>query len=363
MHLVEQAHLETGQAFYHANCAHDTQFQTNPVSETLLQSPAGINLPAEVCLRVIELVIASETKDAITLMRLSRSFRKLMQTYEHSLTKHVARGYGKANVNQGAPIIVVSAPQTRHKSFTPAYFSHTFGWLHEVEMRTRIAREVIEDQFSQCLRPTSEFFDVPSLPTRCSFIELELRSIKFKEEAIKLLYELIDASKGIEDERIIRGKQIEFMRQLTTTELAVICIFVAILGFNYCEKLTRRPSQAGPNIKELACVFEDRVLRHGPIYAWLQISALTRCNRVTLRGTMVWNEWFEEQQEMGLLKLAAFEAGRQRDASLTCIIWRIFHERKEIQEGLQAFSPPHPHDVYNIALEFVGMRMAQYELR
>jgi hypothetical protein len=229
-------------------------------------------------------------------------------------------------------------------------------------MRTRITREVIQDQFSQCLRPTNELFGVPSLPTRCSFIELELRSIKFKEEAIKLLYELLDASKGIEDERIIRGTQIELMRRLTTTELAVICIFVALLGFNYCEKLTRRPSQAGPDIKELACVFEDRVLRHGPIYAWLQISALTRCNRVTLRGTMVWNEWFEEQQQMGLLKLAAFEAGRQRDASLTCIIWRIFHERKEIQERLQAFSSPHPHHVYNIALEFVGMRMAQYEL-
>jgi hypothetical protein len=72
MHLVEQAHLETSQGFYHANCAHDTQFQTNPVSETLFQSRAGINLPAEVCLRVIELVIGSETKDAVTLMRLSR---------------------------------------------------------------------------------------------------------------------------------------------------------------------------------------------------------------------------------------------------------------------------------------------------
>ncbi|KAM3073251.1 Protein ccc1 [Clarireedia jacksonii] len=362
MHLVEQPCLETGQVLYYASCPHDTQFQPKYMSETLLQSPAGVNLPAEVCLRVIELVVGSDTKDAVTLMRLSRSFRKLILTYEHSLTKHVAGEYRKASVNQGAPIIVVSAPRTRHKSFRPAYFSHTFGWLQEVEMRARIAREVIQDEFSQCLRPTSEFFDVPSLPTRCSLIELELRSTKFKEEAIKLLYELVDASKGIEDERIIRGKQIEFMRQLTTTELAVICIFVALLGFNYCEKLTRRPSQAGPNIKELACVFEDRVLRHGPIYAWLQISALTKCNRVTLRGTMVWNEWFEEQQEMGLLKLAAFEAGQQHDASLTCIIWRIFHERKEIQDGLQAFSPPHPHDVYNIALEFVGMRMAQYEL-
>jgi hypothetical protein len=72
MHLVEQAHLGTGRAFYHASCSHATQFETNYASEALFQSPAGINLPAEVCLRVIELVLGSETKDALTLMKLSR---------------------------------------------------------------------------------------------------------------------------------------------------------------------------------------------------------------------------------------------------------------------------------------------------
>ena len=230
-------------------------------------------------------------------------------------------------------------------------------------MRAGMSREIVHSNFSQCLTSNVYWaggrgFEAPSLPI--PRIELELRATKFKEESIKLLYELFDATKGVKNEWRARTRQIDYMAGLSTPELALLCVFVSIMGFNYNEKLASNFNNTAQESKEAVVVFEHNLIRHGPLYAWLHISPITKCNRVTLRGTIMLNDWFKEKQAEGLEKLKAYEAGHTTEARMTIVLWRIFQEREDVAKAWQV--PRTGEGLWSIAKKLVEARMANYVL-
>ncbi|ESZ91859.1 hypothetical protein SBOR_7765 [Sclerotinia borealis F-4128] len=325
------------------------------MTDNLLTSNGGIVLPADICLRIVDLVIHDAPKNAAILLKLSRSFQKLIKTYERALTKNAVKLYDNSQVNQRICRIARSRP--KHSGFAPNfYLNHTFAWLLEVQTRAGMTQEIIQDKFSQCLTSNIYWaggvgFDPPTLPI--PRIELELRVAKFKEEAIKLLYELFDATNGIKNEWRARTRQIDHLVQLSTPELAILCIFIPILGFNYLEKLRDNTIPS----RKAVIVFQHNLIRYGPIIAWLQVCPLIKCNRVTLGGSMVLYDWFREKQEEGGRKLDAFERGGTTEARMILVLWRIFQGRREVRK---VWSPRTGEGLWKVARRMVEGRMEGY---
>ncbi|KAJ8058254.1 hypothetical protein OCU04_012448 [Sclerotinia nivalis] len=325
----------------------------------LLTSNGGVELPADICLRIVDLAIHDAPKNAVILLRLSRSFKKLIKTYERALTKNAAKLYANSQVNQQTHLIALSQPKSNGSCFAPNfYLNHTFAWLLEVQTRSRTTHEIIQDPFSQCHTPTIYWaggigFDPPNL--HIPLPELEIRVTKFKEEAIKLLYELFDATQGIQNEWRARTRQIDYLIKLSTPELAILCIFIPILGFNLLEKLKNESIDT----KRAVIVFQHNLIRYGPLVAWLHISPGTKCKRIGLGGTMVLNEWFKEKQREGLDLLKRFERGKTGEARMILVLWRIFQERGDV---VRLWSPRSGEGLWKIARGMVEGRMEGYVL-
>ncbi|KAI9644632.1 Protein ccc1 [Ciborinia camelliae] len=329
----------------------------NLMTGNLLTSNGGVELPADICLRIVDLVIHDAPKNAAILLELSRSFKKLIKTYERSLIKNAVKLYADSYVNQRICLIARCRPKS--SGFAPSfYLDHTFAWLLEVQTRAGMTHEIIQDNFSQCLTSNVYWgggvgFDPPTLAI--PRVELELRLAKFKEEAIKLLYEIWDATKGIKHEWRARTRQIDYLVKLSTPELAILCIFIPILGFNFYKKLRDDTMDN----KRAVVVFQHNLIRYGPLFAWLNISPRVKCDRVTLRGTVILNDWFKEKQEEGVRKLKAFERGQTREASMIIVLWRIFQARMEVAN---IWSPRTGEGLWNISRQMVEEKMMGYVL-
>ncbi|KAK8900992.1 hypothetical protein QC760_010451 [Botrytis cinerea] len=328
---------------------------SNLMATNLLTSNGGVELPADVCLRIIDLVIHDAPKNVVILIKLSRSFKKLIQTYERALAKTAINLYSNTYVNQNTHFIIRNQPAS--KNFTPKlYINHTFAHLLETQTRARIMHEIIHDPFSQCHTPTIYWaggvgFDPPTLGTPLA--ELEIRRQKFKEEALRLLYELFDITLDVKNEWHARTRQIDFLSRLGTPELAVLCIFIPILGFNLLEKM----KDESVNTKRAVIIFQHNLIRYGPIVAWLQISADTKCKRIGLGGTVRLNEWWKERQAEGVEKLKKFERGRMGEARMILVLWRIFQGRESVEK---IWSPRSGERLWEIAKGLVEERMKGY---
>ncbi|CAD6447206.1 88ec3c1e-49d4-40f7-b0d3-d0d7dca235c9 [Sclerotinia trifoliorum] len=302
------------------------------LTNNLLTSGRGVELPADICLRVVDLVIHDAPKNIVLLLKLSRSFKKLIKAYERALTKNAAKLYANSQVNQQTHLIALSQPKSNRSCLAPNFhLNHTFAWLLEVQTRSRTTQEIIQDPISQCHTPTIYWangtsFDPPSLPIPAP--ELEIRIVKFKQEALKLLYELLDATQGIQNEWRARTRQINHLVQLSTPELAILCIFIPILGFNLLEKL-KNHSQSLDTKREII-IFQHNLIRYGPIVAWLHISSGIKCERMGLGKMMVLNGWFKEKQVEGVRLLRRFERGATREANMSLLLWRVFQERGDV---------------------------------
>ncbi|TGO85164.1 hypothetical protein BPOR_0424g00010 [Botrytis porri] len=107
---------------------------SNLMATNLLTSNGGAELPADVCLRIIDLVIHDAPKNVVMLIKLSRSFKKLVKTYERGLTQTAINLYSNAHVNQNNYFIVRNQPTSN--DFTPnIYITHTFAHLLETQTR------------------------------------------------------------------------------------------------------------------------------------------------------------------------------------------------------------------------------------
>lgn len=111
------------------------------------------------------------------------------------------------------------------------------------------------------------------------------------------------------------------------------------------------------NTKRAVIIFQHNLIRYGPIVAWLQISADTKCKRIGLGGTVRLNEWWKERQAEGVEKLKKFERGRMGEARMILVLWRIFQGRESVEK---IWSPRSGERLWEIAKGLVEERMRGY---
>jgi hypothetical protein len=137
----------------------------------------------------------------------------------------------------------------------------------------------------------------------------------FKAEALRLLYSIADSTAAVSDADIhtLRARQVSFVESLNLTQLALLAIITNILGLEYCR------ATPGGSIRERRIVFEDRLLRYGPVLAWATLQG---------HGCAV-QEWSERVLSAALANMEAYETGRiEGYACLQNTIWKLFCARK-----------------------------------
>lgn len=71
-------------------------------------------------------------------------------------------------------------------------------------------------------------------------------------------------------------------------------------------------------IRECMCVFEDRIQRYGPYFAWAYVEGFTVSHRRP-------DVWARAELQRGLDDMNAFELGHTMSfASLQSVVWRVF---------------------------------------
>jgi hypothetical protein len=153
--------------------------------------------------------------------------------------------------------------------------------------------------------------------------ELSRRIGKFKRDALHILFSMADVTSAIHfsDIHVIRAKQCAYLESLTTSQLALLGVCVRMLGLGYF-RLTKstHPHKTSDSIRDRWIVFEDRILRYGPFFAYATV--------VQAEGAI--REWSEEAMTQALADMEAFETGRRVGyASLQSVLWKLFCVRKE----------------------------------
>lgn len=135
-----------------------------------------------------------------------------------------------------------------------------------------------------------------------------------------LMYQLVDSTSGLKKKHSVRKSQIEFLEMLSPLELAKLGCFVKALGLGYAQHMElRHECISDHSIRERICVFEDKVLRYGPYFAWAIIAGTGKSRR-----------WGRIVMLEGLNDMEAFEKGQcQAYASLQSVVWKLFCKRAE----------------------------------
>lgn len=182
----------------------------------------------------------------------------------------------------------------------------------------------------------------PDVPSSEIFILIE----RFKRDALHLLYSIADstAAPSNADIHTIRAHQCSFLESLSTTQLAVLGVFTRVLGLGYF-RLTKsnHPNKTSDSIRDRRIVFEDRILRYGPFFAWATVA----------QTISLIHEWSNDVISKALADMEAFETGKTRGyASLQSVLWKLFCARKECDMF----------DSWEEARETVEMEMLSYEV-
>lgn len=171
---------------------------------------------------------------------------------------------------------------------------------------------------------------------------------RYKRDALQILYGMADSTAALSDTNIhaIRAHQRSFLESLSTTQLAVLGVFSRILGLNYFRLIkSNHPDKPSDAFRDREIVFEDRVLRYGPFFAWATTV-------VEERGSAI-RAWSDEVMAQVLADMEAFETGRSQGyASLQSVLWKLFCGRR----GCDMF------DSWWEAMEIVENEMMGYDV-
>jgi hypothetical protein len=159
---------------------------------------------------------------------------------------------------------------------------------------------------------------LPNVPDRELIILVE----RFKRDALQVLFGLADSTAAVSNADIhaVRAHQCSFLESLSTTKLAVLGVFTRVLGLGF-SRLTEssHPNKTTDSIHDRWIVFEDRILRYGPFFAWAVVQT---------SGAI--HEWSNAVIFEALADMEAFETGKtQGYASLQSVLWKLFCARKE----------------------------------
>jgi hypothetical protein len=150
--------------------------------------------------------------------------------------------------------------------------------------------------------------------------KVTLRMERIKRDALRLLYQMVDSTVGLKSKHAIRATQTEFLDMLDPTELATLGCFLRALSLGYGENMKLQSEAMNDSrIRERLCVFEDKVLRYGPFFAWATIAGSQRARR-----------WARIMMLEGLNDMEAFERGHSMAyASLQSVLWKLFCKKAE----------------------------------
>ncbi|TVY15902.1 hypothetical protein LARI1_G004748 [Lachnellula arida] len=294
----------------------------------LLRSPGGIDLVPEICLRIAEHAIDEEPKAAAVLLSVSKnqSFRSLLQSYETSITKALSEHDGRLiYVNSSEPLVLSSRIPPGNATVSAL----TYEWY--LEMRTRSSQlEYLTNHEITQMDDRINGWPTLDIPKG----ELRQHERAFKRRAFCLLYRFADCTAGVDGTHSIRTAQAQFLECLNEVELSTLGCLVEIIGqgfFNITKKVlfasplatlgstsTRiapARSSSQPQVTSLAlwndlenrtrekmCVFEDKVQRYGPYFAWSYVAGSKNRNR---RPDL----WAQSELLQGLSDMNAFELG------------------------------------------------------
>jgi hypothetical protein len=151
--------------------------------------------------------------------------------------------------------------------------------------------------------------------------ELASRYEMFKRDALGIMYGLADCTASVTmDVHQVRANQCAYLENLSTAQLAVLGVFVRVLGLGYF-RVTKAtyPKKDIDSIRDHWIVFEDRVLRFGPFFAFAAIS-----------GKGDTREWGQSVIRQALIDMEAFESGHGINyASLQSVVWKLFCRKAE----------------------------------
>ena len=267
-----------------------------------------------------------------------QSFGSLNHAYEHSIVKTVSLNEGTAKLY---PTILLSSWPRDARTF-----AHSYPWLCEVRCRAHTIESLIKHEVTTMLASFDGHIAIdlplPDVPET----ELLLRTERLKRDAIHLLYGMADCTAACSsiDIHSIRENQCSYLESLATTQLAMLGVFTRILGVGYYRMMkSKHPRKDCDSVRDRWVVFEDRVLRYGPFFAWAA--------GVERTGTI--HEWSEDVISDALEDMEAFETGRvQGYASLQSVLWKLFCVRKECDMI----------DSWEEARETVEIEMLNYEV-
>ncbi|TVY50155.1 hypothetical protein LOCC1_G000076 [Lachnellula occidentalis] len=327
-----------------------------PNTFNLLRSPGRIDLVPEICLRVAEhaidedpkaaavLLVVSKVNDNVPLHLRHQSFRSLLQSYETSITKALSKHDDRLIYVNSSESLVLSS---RIPPSDAIVYSLTYEWY--LEMRTRSSQvEYLTDH--EITHMDDDINGWPTLDVPKG--ELQQHKRAFKKRAFCLLYRLADCTAGVDGTHSIRTAQAQFLEGLNEIELSALGCLVEVIGqgfFNITKKAllasplanlvssstriapassSSQPQVTPPTLsndlgsdnltRERMCVFEDRIQRYGPNFAWSYLAGSKNRNR---RPDL----WAQSELQQGLDDMNAFELGYTMSyASLQSVVWRAF---------------------------------------
>jgi len=262
------------------------------LASNLLKSDDGQAFPVELVLKIVENVLRWRPVAIGGLMSLSKDFCSLLKKYEYSIIFRVV----SKTQNYGYQILpsCISPESVRIRSMS-------YRWLFELSLRRKMTSSLIDHNIIG--REIDGWR--PWWPRRQLY----------RTAAFYLMYQLADCTVGLKWTPTIRAKQVDFLEQLDEVELATLGCFIKAMGMGYHRILAASNHSAGTSLmRECTCVFEDKLMRYGPFFAW---AATT--------GPSETNSWFKSVVQSGLNELRDFEEGHnQAYSSLQSVLWLLF---------------------------------------
>ena len=244
-----------------------------------------------------------------------QDFCKLLYTYQHSIVRNVSTY--EETYDRYPTILLPSWPRHPNSPIS----ARSYRWLCEVRCRSHTIESLINHAVTD-MRPSPQGRTVIDSPTPdVPQPELFIRTEAFKRDALRLLYAMADSTVISDNIHQIRAQQRNYLESLTITELAILGVFVRVLGIGYFRLTkTHHPNKTSDSIRVRWIVFEDRVLRYGPFFAYA--TTVIAPTERTIRS------WSDEVIAQALKDMEAFERGGVGGyASLQSVLWKLFCAR------------------------------------
>ncbi|KAH8592503.1 hypothetical protein B0O99DRAFT_743675 [Bisporella sp. PMI_857] len=274
---------------------------------TSYQSRGSKGLHSDIMLIVVEHALRDDPKAIKKLLSLSKDTNSLLNAYERSIVKNVIVG-GNFHYQ-----VLPSRRWPAREIVKPC----SYHWLSELHSRPSIVKYLVQHPISNCSPPYRTHVRIGDAQFGIFSDAARLqKTLMLKNAGLQLLYEIADCTAGLR-----AGRQLEFLMELDTVELAVLGTLVNILSNGYADLVQPLSGVAEGRKIERACVFEDKLLRYGPFFASAAVGGLNT--------TELDHQWVNEVIERGLIDLKDFETGASNklEPSMQSKLWSIFCQK------------------------------------